>query len=66
MASPDFTFFCDPVLGDDGQFYVPPELVPIYREQLLPLASIITPNQFEAEQLSGVTIRALLTCQRGV
>ena len=29
--------------------YVPEELMPVYRDQLLPLADIITPNQFEAE-----------------
>lgn len=36
--------------------YVPAENVEIYREEVLPLASMITPNQFEAELLSGVTI----------
>ncbi|XP_072178612.1 pyridoxal kinase-like [Diadema setosum] len=55
-ANPDITYVCDPVLGDNGHFYVPKELMPIYRDQLLPLADIITPNQFEAELLSGVTI----------
>lgn len=40
---------CDPVLGDNGQLYVPKELVAIYRDRLVPLADIITPNQFEAE-----------------
>ena len=29
--------------------YVPEELMPVYRDQLIPLADIITPNQFEAE-----------------
>ena len=29
--------------------YVPEELMPVYRDQLLPLTDIITPNQFEAE-----------------
>ena len=29
--------------------YVPEELVPIYRDQLVPLADVLTPNQFEAE-----------------
>ena len=29
--------------------YVPADLLPIYREQILPLADIITPNQYEAE-----------------
>eukprot|EP00057_Strongylocentrotus_purpuratus_P034063 XP_793776.4 PREDICTED: pyridoxal kinase [Strongylocentrotus purpuratus] len=55
-ANPAITYVCDPVLGDAGKFYVPKELMPIYRDQLLPLADIITPNQFEAELLSGVTI----------
>lgn len=44
------------VLGDDGRLYVPAENVDIYREEVLPLATMITPNQFEAELLSGVTI----------
>lgn len=55
-ANSAITYVCDPVLGDAGKFYVPKELMPIYRDQLLPLADIITPNQFEAELLSGVTI----------
>ena len=29
--------------------YVPENLLPIYRDELIPLANIITPNQFEAE-----------------
>ncbi len=29
--------------------YVPPELLPTYQKEVLPLADIITPNQFEAE-----------------
>ena len=32
------------------------ELVGVYAEEILPLASIITPNQFEAELLSGKAI----------
>lgn len=39
---------CDPVLGDEGKLYVPQEFVAIYRDQLLPMASVITPNQTEA------------------
>jgi pyridoxine kinase len=39
----------DPVLGDNGNLYCPPELVPIYKIKLFPLADIITPNGFEAE-----------------
>jgi pyridoxine kinase len=52
---------CDPVLGDlieggAGKLYVPAEFIDIYRTRLLPLADVWTPNQFEAEQLSGLRI----------
>lgn len=35
-------YVCDPVLGDGnpGKFYVPIELVAIYREHVLPMASL--------------------------
>ncbi len=42
-------YVCDPVLKDDDHQYVPPKLVPAYRESVVPLATILTPNQFEAE-----------------
>lgn len=29
--------------------YVPKELLPVYKDHVIPLADIITPNQFEAE-----------------
>lgn len=49
----DFCFFhstvCDPVMGDDGKMYVPEELKDIYRTEIVPLADILTPNQFELE-----------------
>jgi pyridoxine kinase len=47
---------CDPVLGDHGKLYVPPSLVEVYRTDVVGLASVLTPNHFECEQLSGVTI----------
>ena len=50
-------FVLDPVLGDNGRLYVPAELVPVFRDELVPLATMLTPNQFEAETLSGVPIR---------
>ncbi|GJW69844.1 pyridoxal kinase isoform X1 [Tanacetum coccineum] len=48
--------FCDPVMGDEGKLYVPQELVSVYREKVVPVASMLTPNQFEAEQLTGFRI----------
>ena len=38
--------------GDNGKLYVPEERVAIYREEVVPLASVLTPNQFEAEALT--------------
>lgn len=52
-------FVCDPVLGDHGKFYVPRELVKVYREMVIPVADVVTPNQFEVEQLTGITINTL-------
>ncbi|KAK7856241.1 pyridoxal kinase [Quercus suber] len=49
-------YVCDPVLGDEGKLYVPSELVSVYREKVVPVASMLTPNQFEAEQLTGFRI----------
>ncbi|CAI9766904.1 unnamed protein product [Fraxinus pennsylvanica] len=54
--NPKLTYVCDPVLGDEGKFYVPQELVSVYREKVVPVASMLTPNQFEAEQLTGLRI----------
>lgn len=53
-----FQYFCDPVLGDNGKFYVPEDLVEIYRTEVLPVASVATPNQFEIETLTGHKIRS--------
>ena len=57
-------FVCDPVLGDGGKFYVPKELVQVYRDQVIPMADVVTPNQFEIEQLTGVEIHHLEDAQR--
>ncbi|CAL8073791.1 unnamed protein product [Calicophoron daubneyi] len=55
-ANPDLKYYCDPVLGDRGGLYVPPDLIPVYKEKVLPLADVILPNQFEAELLSDCQI----------
>ncbi|KAI8465387.1 MAG: Ribokinase-like protein [Monoraphidium minutum] len=52
-ANPGLTYVCDPVLGDEGKCYVSEELIGAYKSTILPLASILTPNQFEAELLTG-------------
>lgn len=40
-------------MGDAGKMYVPESLLPIYRDEIIPLADIATPNQFEVELLTG-------------
>lgn len=56
-ANNELVYVCDPVMGDNGFLYVPAELVPIYKRDLLPMADIVTPNQFESELLTGITVR---------
>jgi pyridoxine kinase len=43
-----FYLVCDTVMGDGGQLYVAPEIVPLYRK-IMQFADVVTPNQFEAE-----------------
>ncbi|XP_058087323.1 pyridoxal kinase isoform X2 [Magnolia sinica] len=57
-VNPQLTYVCDPVMGDEGKLYVPPELVNVYRQKVVPVASMLTPNQFEAEQLTGFRINS--------
>jgi pyridoxine kinase len=59
-AAPDALYCCDPVMGDVGRgFYVKPDIPVIFREQLVPGADIITPNQFELEALTGMKIATI-------
>ncbi|XP_050941473.1 pyridoxal kinase isoform X2 [Cucumis melo] len=58
LVNPKLTYVCDPVMGDEGKLYVPEELVSVYREKVIPVASVLTPNQFEAEQLTGLRIQS--------
>jgi pyridoxine kinase len=52
--SPTTLYCCDPVMGDIGRgFYVKPDIPEMFKNELLPLADIITPNQFELEALTG-------------
>lgn len=52
--NPNMVYVCDPVMGDNGRMYVPPDVLPAYRDSIIPLADILTPNQFEAQQLTGL------------
>jgi len=50
----DILYLLDPVMGDDDKMYVADDVLPVYRDILLPLADIITPNWFEIELLTGI------------
>ncbi|TRY73309.1 hypothetical protein TCAL_02240 [Tigriopus californicus] len=57
VKNPDLVYVCDPVMGDMGPgLYVPETLLPIYQNQILPLADICLPNQFEIELLTGMKV----------
>jgi pyridoxine kinase len=47
-ANPYATYTCDPVMGNaTSGCFVDPAIPPIIREQVVPVADILTPNQFE-------------------
>jgi pyridoxine kinase len=53
-AWPRALYCCDPVIGDRASgVYVEPGLAELFRDRVLPLADLATPNHFELEQLSG-------------
>jgi pyridoxine kinase len=55
-SNPALLYACDPVLGDrDRGLFVHPDIPPLVRDLLCPLADIITPNHFEFEILGGAT-----------
>ncbi|WP_420971263.1 pyridoxal kinase PdxY [Bradyrhizobium sp. B120] len=55
--NPALLYCCDPVLGDrDRGMFVRSDIPPLVRDQLCPLADIITPNHFEFEFLCGARV----------
>jgi pyridoxine kinase len=59
-ANPGAIYLCDPVMGDhhgdDGALYVPEATARAIRDDLVPLADIVTPNAFELGWLTGRTV----------
>jgi pyridoxine kinase len=54
-SSPGAIYCCDPVMGDVGRgFFVKPDIPGIIKNDLIPLADIVCPNQFELDALSGI------------
>jgi pyridoxine kinase len=66
-ANRDMLYCCDPVIGDVGRgIFVRPGIPEFMREQALPAADIITPNQFELDYLSGVTTQSLAAVKEAI
>ncbi|KAK0424710.1 hypothetical protein QR680_008801 [Steinernema hermaphroditum] len=66
MKNPDLLFVCDPVLGDNGEYYTPKELMPIYRDEVIPLADVLTPNAFELQEITGLKVENEADCLEAI
>ncbi|KAL2133913.1 hypothetical protein VTI74DRAFT_1387 [Chaetomium olivicolor] len=60
-----FFWVLDPVMGDNGNLYVAPDVVPVYKS-LVHHADLVLPNQFEAELLSEVQITDMSSIGRAI
>lgn len=67
--NPNLLYCCDPVIGDVGGLYVGAETAEAIRDQLLPLADLMTPNLFEFNWLTGkehTTNEAIVETAKGL
>lgn len=56
-ANPRALYCCDPVIGEVGRgVYVRAGLPEAFRDRLVPLADVVTPNPFELELLAGTPL----------
>lgn len=63
MDNPNALVLVDPVMGDDGNLYIPEDRAQAIRTDLIPLADILTPNVWELSYLTGTqsnTVTALV------
>jgi pyridoxine kinase len=57
---PDMVYACDPVMGDEGRgFFVKAGIPEFFRDHAMPVADIVTPNQFELAWLAGGPVEDL-------
>jgi pyridoxine kinase len=64
-ANPGAIYLCDPVFGDEPEgIYLSEVTAAAIRDELLPLASIATPNRFELAWLTGLPIGDLAEARR--
>jgi pyridoxine kinase len=64
-AHPGALYCCDPVMGDYGRgFFVAEGISDFITGHAVPVADIVTPNQFEAEVISGSAIACIDDAKR--
>ena len=58
-ANPNAVYACDPVMGNaDSGCFVDPAIPPLIRDRVVPQADLVTPNQFELGELTGLALPA--------
>lgn len=66
-ANPDALYACDPVIGDVGRgIFVRPGIPEFMRDRAVPMANLVTPNQFELEYLTGLPVSTLAEAKAAV
>ncbi|MBD3845886.1 pyridoxal kinase PdxY [Bosea sp. SSUT16] len=64
-VNPKALYCCDPVIGDVGRgVFVRPGIPEFMREQAVPAADIVTPNQFELELLTDIEVKTVADAHR--
>ncbi|MBU6235426.1 MAG: pyridoxal kinase PdxY [Alphaproteobacteria bacterium] len=64
--NPACLWCCDPVMGDVGKgLFVKPDIPKLFQSSAVRLADIMTPNVFELEQLTSITITSLADAKKG-
>ena len=53
---PSLLYVCDPVMGDLGGLYIPQATAEAIRDELIPLASVATPNRYELAWMVGADL----------
>jgi len=65
--NPAALYCCDPVIGDHGRgVFVRPGIPELMRDHAVPAADILTPNHFELEHVTGLSIATLGDARRAV
>ncbi|MGL4441640.1 MAG: pyridoxal kinase PdxY [Bosea sp. (in: a-proteobacteria)] len=66
-ANPKALYACDPVIGDVGRgVFVRPGIPEFMRDKAMPMADVVTPNQFELELLTGLPVGTLAEAKAAV